>query len=173
MATTEKTLDDLFLDTLKDIYYAEKQITEGPAQDGEGRPIRRAQGRLETDATRPRARSTASTRCSNCPRQAGAGQYLGSRRHHRHHRRRHGDHGGVQDHLRARCRTALGRPGRRRRCEISRYGTLKAWDAKLNLPEAVRLLEQTLQEEEEDPPALLSVLAEKQPQPEGGLAGRN
>ncbi|MGO4129444.1 ferritin-like domain-containing protein, partial [Inquilinus sp. YAF38] len=26
MATTEKTLDDLFLDTLKDIYYAEKQI---------------------------------------------------------------------------------------------------------------------------------------------------
>jgi hypothetical protein len=26
MASTEKTLDDLFLDTLKDIYYAEKQI---------------------------------------------------------------------------------------------------------------------------------------------------
>ncbi len=26
MATTDKTLDDLFLDTLKDIYYAEKQI---------------------------------------------------------------------------------------------------------------------------------------------------
>lgn len=26
MATEPKTLDDLFLDTLKDIYYAEKQI---------------------------------------------------------------------------------------------------------------------------------------------------
>ena len=25
---TEKTLDDLFLDTLKDIYYAEKQIVK-------------------------------------------------------------------------------------------------------------------------------------------------
>jgi len=28
MATEEKTLDDLFLDTLKDIYYAEKQIVK-------------------------------------------------------------------------------------------------------------------------------------------------
>ncbi|RYE45723.1 MAG: ferritin-like domain-containing protein [Hyphomicrobiales bacterium] len=28
MATDEKTLDDLFLDTLKDIYYAEKQIVK-------------------------------------------------------------------------------------------------------------------------------------------------
>jgi len=30
--TDDKTLDDLFLDTLKDIYYAEKQIRAGAAQ---------------------------------------------------------------------------------------------------------------------------------------------
>ena len=29
MATKEKTLDDLFLETLKDIYHAEKQILRG------------------------------------------------------------------------------------------------------------------------------------------------
>ncbi len=43
--------------------------------------------------------------------------------------------------------------------EISRYGTLKAWAAKLNLPEAVRLLDQTLQEEKKTD-QLLSRLAE-------------
>ncbi|MGO4123781.1 ferritin-like domain-containing protein, partial [Inquilinus sp. YAF38] len=43
--------------------------------------------------------------------------------------------------------------------EISRYGTLKAWAAKLNMPEAVRLLEQTLQEEKKTD-QLLSRLAE-------------
>src|SRR5512132_2711034 len=31
--------------------------------------------------------------------------------------------------------------------EISRYGTLKAWAAKLNMPQAVKLLDQTLNEE--------------------------
>jgi ferritin-like metal-binding protein YciE len=31
--------------------------------------------------------------------------------------------------------------------EISRYGTLKAWAAKLDMPQAVKLLEQTLAEE--------------------------
>ena len=31
--------------------------------------------------------------------------------------------------------------------EISRYGTLKAWAAKLNNPQAVKLIDQTLAEE--------------------------
>ncbi len=31
--------------------------------------------------------------------------------------------------------------------EISRYGTLKAWAEKLNMPQAAKLLEQTLAEE--------------------------
>jgi ferritin-like metal-binding protein YciE len=31
--------------------------------------------------------------------------------------------------------------------EISRYGTLKAWARKLNMPEAIKLLDQTLAEE--------------------------
>ena len=44
--------------------------------------------------------------------------------------------------------------------EISRYGTLKAWAAKLDLPQAVKLLDQTLAEEKKTD-ASLSQLAEK------------
>ena len=44
--------------------------------------------------------------------------------------------------------------------EISRYGTLKAWAAKLNMPDAVKLLDQTLVEEKKTDEAL-SKLAEK------------
>src|SRR5262245_50485665 len=44
--------------------------------------------------------------------------------------------------------------------EISRYGTLKAWAAKLNLPQAVKLLDATLAEEKKTDEAL-SKLAEK------------
>ena len=35
----EKTLEDLFHDTLKDIYYAEKEDPEGSSQDGAGRVV--------------------------------------------------------------------------------------------------------------------------------------
>ena len=44
--------------------------------------------------------------------------------------------------------------------EISRYGTLKAWAAKLNMPDAVKLLDQTLAEEKKTDEAL-SKLAEQ------------
>ena len=44
--------------------------------------------------------------------------------------------------------------------EIARYGTLKAWAAKLNMPQAVRLLNQTLAEEKKTDESLTK-LAEK------------
>ena len=40
----EKKLRDLFLDTLKDIYFAEKKILVRLAEDGQGRAIARTQG---------------------------------------------------------------------------------------------------------------------------------
>jgi ferritin-like metal-binding protein YciE len=42
----EKTLNDLFLDTLKDIYFAEKQILKALPKDGAGCSVGRRQGRL-------------------------------------------------------------------------------------------------------------------------------
>ena len=35
-----KTLDDLFEDTLKDIFYAENKILQGAAENGQGRTFR-------------------------------------------------------------------------------------------------------------------------------------
>ena len=40
----DKTLQDLFLDTLKDIYFAEKKILTALAQNGKGGAIGRSQG---------------------------------------------------------------------------------------------------------------------------------
>lgn len=49
--------------------------------------------------------------------------------------------------------------------EISRYGTLKAWAAKLGMKEAVRLLDQTLQQEHKTDEALTTLaLAEINPE---------
>ena len=42
----EKDLNELFLDTLKDIYYAEKQILKALAENGEGRQFGQAAGRV-------------------------------------------------------------------------------------------------------------------------------
>ena len=40
MAKEPKQLDELFHDTLKDIYYAEKKILERAAEDGQSRAER-------------------------------------------------------------------------------------------------------------------------------------
>jgi hypothetical protein len=42
----EKTLKDLFHETLKDIYFAEKKTPLRPPKDGEGCPIGRVEGRV-------------------------------------------------------------------------------------------------------------------------------
>ena len=42
----EKDLNELFLDTLKDIYYAEKQILKTLPKIGEGRQFRQAARRV-------------------------------------------------------------------------------------------------------------------------------
>src|SRR5207237_8047749 len=41
--------------------------------------------------------------------------------------------------------------------EISRYGTLKAWAAKLNMPPAIKLLDETLAEEKKTDEALTKI----------------
>ena len=61
----EKTLSDLFLAQLKDIYYAEKKIFRHAPKDGEGGPGARSSSRpLRRTAKRHRARSSVLNRCS-------------------------------------------------------------------------------------------------------------
>ena len=43
---SEKTLQELFHETIKDIYFAEKKILRDPSQDGESGAIARVESRL-------------------------------------------------------------------------------------------------------------------------------
>ena len=56
MAAKQKTLDDLFLHTLKDIYYAEKQILKALPKMAKRCAVGRAQGCIP-DASRADARA--------------------------------------------------------------------------------------------------------------------
>ena len=61
-----KTLDDLFVHTLRDIYYAEKQIEQGAAghdRQGDEPALKQASRSI---CRRPRATSSASRKCSRC-----------------------------------------------------------------------------------------------------------
>ena len=61
----EKTLQDLFHDTLKDIYFAEKKILTALAEDGEGGAVDAAcRPPSRSTRLRPRAGRSASNRCS-------------------------------------------------------------------------------------------------------------
>ena len=46
MAKKPKKLEDLFHETLKDIYFAENKIVKTSAKDGQGRAVERSQGRI-------------------------------------------------------------------------------------------------------------------------------
>ena len=61
------TLDDLYVHQLQDIYYAEKQITEGAAQDDREGDQPGADGTASRrTCARPRGRSSGSSRSSGC-----------------------------------------------------------------------------------------------------------
>jgi ferritin-like metal-binding protein YciE len=156
MATT-KTLDDLFYETLKDIYYAERKILKAlpkmarAAQDEklkaafqqhkdetEGQ-VERLQQVFEIIGKRPRAKT--------CPAIDGIveegeeimEEFKGSP--------------ALDAGLLAAAQAV-------EHYEISRYGTLRAWAQQMGLTEAVTLLDATLQEETKTDEALTK-LAEK------------
>ena len=152
-----KTLDDLFLDTLKDIYYAERKILKAlpkmarGAQDEklkaafqqhkeetEGQ-VERLQQVFEIIGKRPRAKT--------CPAIDGIveegeeimEEFKGSP--------------ALDAGLLAAAQAV-------EHYEISRYGTLRAWAQQLGYKDAVKLLDETLAEESKTDEALTK-LAEK------------
>jgi ferritin-like metal-binding protein YciE len=151
MAKQAKTLDDLFHDTLKDIYYAEKKIlTALPkmAKAAHSDELRAAfekheretggqVGRLE----KVFALIEQPARGKKCDAIEGIleegkeimTEYKGSP--------------ALDAGLLAAAQAV-------EHYEISRYGTLKAWAEKLGLQQAVRLLDQTLTEEKSTDEAL-------------------
>ncbi|WP_460451981.1 YciE/YciF ferroxidase family protein [Alsobacter sp. SYSU BS001988] len=157
MAAKQKTMDDLFLETLKDIYYAEKQILRNlpkMAKAAKTSELKQAfeQHRDETEHQVERLDQIFEmlgkpARGKTC--QAIVGIVEESQEV-------------MEDFKDSDALDAgiLAAAQAVEHYEISRYGTLKTWAAQLGMNDAVKLLDETLQEEKKTD-ALLSKLADQ------------
>jgi ferritin-like metal-binding protein YciE len=149
MTTKDKNLNDLFLDTLKDIYYAEKQILKAlpkMAKAAQSDQLRAAfeKHHGETEGQVERLEQIFElidkpARAKTCDAIQGIldegkeimDEYKGS--------------------------DVLAAAQAVEHYEISRYGTLKQWAQQLGMKDAVRLLDATLQEEKKTDESLTSL----------------
>jgi ferritin-like metal-binding protein YciE len=144
MATTEKTLDDLFLDTLKDIYYAEKQIVKtlpkmAKAAQSEQLAAGFEQHREESEGHIDRLEQVFEligkpARGKTCEAILGIIEEGKS----------------IMDEFKGTSALDAGLISAAQAVEhyeIARYGTLKTWAQQLGLTEAVKLFDATLAEE--------------------------
>jgi ferritin-like metal-binding protein YciE len=156
MPAKEKTLDDLFLTTLKDVYYAEKQILRAlpkMAKAAESDELRQAfekhRGETEEQVQRLEqvfeiiGKRASGKTCDAIQGIIEEGKEI------------------MDDFADSEALDAgLIAAGQAvEHYEISRYGTLRSWAQELGLQDAVQLLEQTLQEEKKTD-QLLTQLAE-------------
>jgi ferritin-like metal-binding protein YciE len=156
MAAKEKALEDLFLETLKDIYYAEKHILKAlpkMAKSAKSEELRQAfeKHREETEGQIERLESVFEmlgkpARGKTCEAIQGLveeGKEV------------------MEDFKNSPALDAGILAGAQavEHYEISRYGTLKTWATALGMNDAAKLLDQTL-EEEKRTDVLLSRLAE-------------
>lgn len=152
----EKTLNDLFLDTLKDIYFAEKQILKAlpkmarASQSEEGKAAflkhrDQTQGQIERleQVFELIGKPARGKTCEAIQGIIAEGEE-------------------IMEEFKGSAALDAGLVSSAQAVEhyeIARYGTLKAWAAQLGLKEAVELLDATLQEEVETD-QLLSQLGE-------------
>lgn len=150
-----KTLNDMFIDTLKDVYYAEKQILRAlpkMAKAANSDQLKAAfeKHREETEAHVERLAQVfdlagKAARGKTCDAILGIieeGKAV------------------IEDYADSPAKDAglLAAAQAVEHYEIARYGTLKAWAAQLGMKDAVKLLDQTLSEENKTD-ELLSKLA--------------
>jgi ferritin-like metal-binding protein YciE len=163
MTMAEKTLDDLFLDTLKDIYYAEKQILKAlpkmarASQSEEGKAaflkhkeqtegqIERLQQVFELISKPARGKTCEAIQGIISEAEEIIDEFKGSV--------------ALDAGLISSAQAV-------EHYEIARYGTLKSWAGQLGLKEAVALLDANLQEELETD-ELLTKLGETSANPKG------
>jgi ferritin-like metal-binding protein YciE len=143
-AHTEKTLDDLFEDTLKDIYYAEKQIVKNlpkmaKAAQSAGLKAGFEKHLAETEVHVERLEQVFEL-IGKTPRGKTCDAILGIL-----------DEGkSIMDEYKGTVALDAGLAAAAQAVEhyeIARYGTLRSWAAQLGLDQAVSLFEATLQEE--------------------------
>ncbi len=159
---TEKTLDNLFYDTLKDIYYAERKIAKALPKMARGaqspalkaafeKHIEETEGQIERlqqvfDIIGKRAMGKT---CEAIEGLIAEGEEI------------------LEDYKDTPALDAglISAAQAVEHSEIARYGTLKRWAELLELPDAVRLLDETLKEESKTD-SDLSKLADESPNPQ-------
>jgi ferritin-like metal-binding protein YciE len=147
-------LNDLFLDTLKDIYYAEKQILKAlpkMAKAAQSEQLKAAfeEHHDETEGQIERleqvfellGKAARGKKCDAIEGILDEGKEIMDE---------YSDTPALDAGLLAAAQAV-------EHYEVSRYGTLKAWAGKLNMPQAVRLLDQTLAEETKTDAALTKI----------------
>ena len=147
----EKTLDDLFLDTLKDIYYAERKILKAlpkMARAAQSPDLKAGfeKHRDETEAQVERLQQVfeligKAARGKTCPAIDGIIE--------------EGEE--IMDEYKDTAALDAGLISAAQAVEhyeITRYGTLKRWAGELGMADAVKLLDATLQEESKTDSAL-------------------
>jgi ferritin-like metal-binding protein YciE len=156
MAKEPKNLDDLFYDTLKDIYFAEKKIlTRLPkmAKAAQSPDLKKAfeKHRGETEGHVARLEKVFTT-IEKKPQAKTCDAIVGITDEGAEIMKEYKGTSALDAGLLAAAQAV-------EHYEISRYGTLKAWAKELGLNDAVRLLDQTL-EEEKKTDATLTKIAE-------------
>ncbi|WP_028345476.1 ferritin-like domain-containing protein [Bradyrhizobium murdochi] len=150
----DRDLNELFLDTLKDIYYAEKQILKAlpkMAKAATSDNLRAAfeKHHEETEAHVERleeifellGKPARGKKCEAIEGIIDEGKDIMEQYAHT---------SALDAGLLAAAQSV-------EHYEISRYGTLKAWAAKLNNPQAVKLIDQTLAEEKKTDETLTKI----------------
>jgi ferritin-like metal-binding protein YciE len=140
----EKDLNELFLDTLKDIYYAEKHILKALPKMAKAASSDKLQAAFEKHHDETEAQIERLEKIFELLGKPARGKKCDAIE-------------GILDEGKEIMDEYAGTPALDagllaaaqavEHYEIARYGTLKAWAAKLNLPQAIKLLDQTLAEE--------------------------
>ena len=154
MATKDKDLNDLFLDTLKDIYFAEKQIVKALPKMAKAASSEKLRAAFEKDHDETEGQVERlekifelidkPARGKTCDAIMGIldegkeimEEYKGSE--------------ALDAGMLAAAQAV-------EHYEISRYGTLKQWAQELGMKDAARLLDETLQQEKKTDLALTSL----------------
>jgi ferritin-like metal-binding protein YciE len=145
MPSEPKTLDDLFLDTLKDIYYAEKQILKALPKMAKAASAPELKQAFETHREQTEGHVERLTEVfeliGKAPRGKTCDAILGIIEEGK----------GIIEEFEGSPALDAGLVAAAQAVEhyeMARYGTLKAWAQQLGLKDAVKLLDQTLGEEE-------------------------
>jgi ferritin-like metal-binding protein YciE len=144
MAKKEKTLEDLFHETLKDIYYAEKKILTALPKMAKAAQSDELQAAFEKHEAETEGQVERLERVFELIEQPAKGKTCVAIN-------------GIIDEGKEVMKEFRGTPALDagllaaaqavEHYEISRYGTLKAWAKKLGMSDAVKLLDETLKEE--------------------------